>query len=175
VINPDQTAALINKKGREVLGYEEKEMIGKNWFDTFLPEWDRERVKENFIKLISGEMETIEHFESLVLTKGGEERIVAWHNTVLRNEKNQIVGTLSSGEDITKNKEINNLLTLPLFPSWRTLSKMVLTVAHYLNPAAQQLFSKARRKDVPSYWLADLGSIIRNVQSQNVLLSGKYR
>jgi PAS domain S-box-containing protein len=162
VINPDQTVALINKKGREVLGYEEKEIIGKNWFDTFLPEWDRERAKENFIKLISGEIETIEYFESLVLTKGGEERIVAWHNTVLRNEKNQIVGTLSSGEDITKNKEMEKIRAhLASFPKLNPNPIVEVDFngsLHYLNPAAQQLFSKAQTKDVQREWLADLGS-----------------
>jgi PAS domain S-box-containing protein len=175
VINPDQTVALINKKGREVLGYEEKEIIGKNWFDTFLPEWDRERVKENFIKLISGEIETIEYFESLVLTKGGEERIVAWHNTVLRNGKNQIVGTLNSGEDITKNKEMEKILAhLASFPKLNPNPIVEVDFngsLHYLNPAAQQLFSKAQTKDVPREWLADLGSITPNVQSQNKISS----
>jgi PAS domain S-box-containing protein len=175
VINPDQTVALINKKGREVLGYEEKEIIGKNWFDTFLPKWDRERVRENFIKLISGEIESTEYFEGMVLSKSGEERIVAWHNTALRNEKNQIVGTLSSGEDITKNKEMEKILAhLASFPKLNPTPIVEVDFGgslHYVNPAAQELFSKAQTKDVQREWLADLGSIIRNVQSQNKISS----
>jgi PAS domain S-box-containing protein len=170
VVHPDQTVTLINKKGREVLGYEEKEIIGKNWFDTFLPEWDRERVKENFIKLISGEIETIEYFESLVLTKSGEERIVAWHNAVLRNERNQIIGMLSSGEDITKNKEIEKTLAhLASFPELNPNPIVEVDFdggLHYLNPAAHQLLSGIPNEDVHREWLGDLNLVIRNLQDQ---------
>ncbi|UCD72085.1 MAG: GHKL domain-containing protein, partial [Syntrophobacterales bacterium] len=35
----------------------------------------------------------------------GEERIIAWHNAVLRDEGGNIIGTLSSGEDITQRKQ----------------------------------------------------------------------
>jgi PAS domain S-box-containing protein len=171
VINPDQTVALINKKGRDVLGYEEKEIIDKNWFDTFLPKWDRERVRENFIKLISGESETVEYFESPVLTKSGEERIVAWHHTILRNERNQIVGTLSSGEDITKNKEMEKILAhLASFPKLNPNPIVEVDfsgVLYYFNPAAQRLISKTPTKEIQRGWLADLKSIIRNIQTEN--------
>jgi PAS domain S-box-containing protein len=175
VINPDQTVALINKKGLEVLGCDENEIIGKNWFDACLPKWDRERVRESFTKLISGEMETIESFESLVLTKSGEERIVAWHHTVLRNEKNQVLGTLSSGEDITKNKEMEKILAhLASFPKLNPNPIVEVDFGgslHYVNPAAQELFSKAQTKDVQRGWLADLESITRNVHSQTKISS----
>ena len=33
----NQKVVLINKKGCEILGYSEEEIIGKNWFDNFLP------------------------------------------------------------------------------------------------------------------------------------------
>jgi PAS domain S-box-containing protein len=171
VINPDQTVALLNKKGLEVLGCDENEIIGKNWFDTFLPKWDRERVRESFTKSISGEMETIEFFESPVLTKSGEERTVAWHHAVLRNEKNQIVGTLNSGEDITKNKEMEGILAhLASFPKLNPNPIVEVDFNggfHYVNPAARQLFSETQTKDVQCEWFADPESIIRNVQSQN--------
>jgi len=37
-----------------------------------------------------------------VLIASGEERIISWHNSLLRGEDGNIVGTLSSGEDITE-------------------------------------------------------------------------
>jgi PAS domain S-box-containing protein len=42
-----------------------------------------------------------EYFQNPVLTSAGEERLIAWHNTVLRDEAGNITATLSSGEDIT--------------------------------------------------------------------------
>ena len=170
VINPDQTVALINKKGSEVLGYEENEIIGKNWFDTLLPQWDRERLREHFLKLVSGKIDPMEYFEAPVLTKSGEERIVAWHNTVLRNEKNQIVGTLSSGEDITKEKEMEKALAhLASFPELNPNPIVEVDLTghiYYLNPAAQRLFSGTQTEDVQREWLADLNSVIRILRDQ---------
>jgi two-component system NtrC family sensor kinase len=55
-------------------------------------------------KLLSGEIEPVEFYENPVLTKSGEERLIAWHNTVLRDERGNIIGHLSSGEDITERK-----------------------------------------------------------------------
>jgi PAS domain S-box-containing protein len=104
VIGVDQRVELINKKGCESLAYEESEIIGKNWFDNFVPEWDRERVRAGFVKLLSWDLDPIEYFENPILTKSGEERMVAWHNTMLKGEEGNIIGTLSSGEDITERK-----------------------------------------------------------------------
>src|SRR4030042_5842959 len=112
VLNSDQTVQLINRKGCEVLGYEPVEIVGRNWFDTFLPEKDRERTKAVFIELICGNIDPIEYFENPVLTKSKEERIISWHNTVLRNQMGNIVATLSSGEDITERKQVEEELRI---------------------------------------------------------------
>ncbi len=106
VVGSDQKVILINRKGCEVLGYEEKEIIGKNWFDHFLPERIRGEVKGIFLKIIADGTGHFEYVENPVLTKRGEERIIAWHNTVLRDESGKIIGSLSSGEDITERKRV---------------------------------------------------------------------
>jgi PAS domain S-box-containing protein len=104
VIDANQRVTRINRKGCKLLGYTEKEIVGKNWFDCFLPARERERVKAAFMQLIAGEFEPIEYFENPVLTKSGDERIIAWHNTILTDEAHNITHTLSSGEDITDRK-----------------------------------------------------------------------
>ncbi len=103
-IGVKEEVSLINQEGCEILGYEQEEILGKNWFDNFLPETIRDEARVVFQKLVAGEVEPVEHFENPVLTKSDEERIVAWHNTILRNEAGSIIGTLSSGEDITERK-----------------------------------------------------------------------
>jgi len=54
---------------------------------------------------MSEEEESVEYFENPVETRSGEERIIGWHNTIVRDEDGQIIGTLSSGEDITERKQ----------------------------------------------------------------------
>ncbi len=105
IVNAKEEVNLINQKGCEILGYEQKEIVGKNWFDNFIPERDRNEVKSVFQELIAGKVEPVEYFENPILTNNNEERIIAWHNTILNDEKGNIIGTLSSGEDITERKK----------------------------------------------------------------------
>jgi PAS domain S-box-containing protein len=111
-IDAEQKVTLINKKGIEILGYSEQDIIGKNWFDTFLPEKNRDDVGRVFAEIIKGEIEPAEYFENLVLTKNGEERIIAWHNTLVKDESGNIVGTLSSGEDVTERRRAQKEMKL---------------------------------------------------------------
>jgi len=77
---------LINRKGCEVLGYEENEIIGKNWFDNFIPKRNSKEIKAVSEKVFTGEIETVEYYENTILTKSGEERIIAWHNTLIHDD-----------------------------------------------------------------------------------------
>ena len=109
-LNVKGEITLINQKGNKILGYEEDELLGMNWFDTCVPERNRKEVIGVFKKNMLGETELVEYFENPVLIKSGEERIIGWHNTVLWDEKGSIIGTLSSGEDITERKRAEQLL-----------------------------------------------------------------
>ena len=96
---------LINRKGREILGYEEKEIVGKNWFDVFVPERSRNETRAVFNGLLNGEIERAEYYENPVLTRSGAERLIAWYNSLIRDDAGQVIATLSSGEDITDRKK----------------------------------------------------------------------
>ncbi len=111
-LDKEGNITLINKKGYEILQYEEGELVGKNWFETCLPKKKKEEVHEIFKKLMKGELEPVEFFENPILTKTGEERIIAWHNSLLFDDNGKISGTLSSGEDITERKKAEEQLKL---------------------------------------------------------------
>lgn len=97
----DQTVTLLNRKGCTLLGYTAEELTGQNWFDTCLPAQVREEVRKVFQQMMAGELAVVEYYENPVLTKNGEEHLIAWHNTVLKNETGHVIGTLSAGIDIT--------------------------------------------------------------------------
>ncbi|MCX6834526.1 MAG: PAS domain S-box protein, partial [candidate division Zixibacteria bacterium] len=109
-INSDQKVTMINRKGRETLGYREREVVGTNWFDRFVPERDRESTRAVFSKLMTGDLEPVEYFENAVVTNDGRERTIAWHNTLVKNRAGIIVGTLSSGEDVTERRQAEQIL-----------------------------------------------------------------
>ncbi len=96
---------LLNRQGRLLLGYQEDEVLGKDWFENFLPQSVRREIKMEFERLLGGDVEPFSEYENPVLTRCGEERLIHWHNVVIRDESGKIVGTLSSGEDITERKK----------------------------------------------------------------------
>jgi PAS domain S-box-containing protein len=67
-------------------------------------------VKKIFADLMNGNLEPHELVEERVITKTGEERIIAWHNAILRDATGGIVATLSSGNDITERKQAEKKL-----------------------------------------------------------------
>jgi PAS domain S-box-containing protein len=109
-LNPQGEITLINAKGCDVLGWEKEALLGQNWFDMCLPHEDRARVRDVFQQLVAGVIEPVEFFENPVLTRSGEQRLIAWRNAVLTNGSGHIVGILSSGEDITEHRQAREAL-----------------------------------------------------------------
>ena len=101
ILGADQRLIFMNKKGYDILGYSSHETVGKNWFDNFIPVRMREKVKAAFNDLMRGKIENVEYFENPVLTHTGEEKIIAWHNTIFSGSNKRILGTLSAGVDVT--------------------------------------------------------------------------
>jgi len=97
---------LINKKGCEVLGYAEQEIIGKNWLDNFIPEEIRDEIKQIHSNSTHGEGLLAEENENPIINRDGEVRVIKWFNSILKNELGKITGVLSSGEDITERKQV---------------------------------------------------------------------
>jgi PAS domain S-box-containing protein len=104
VIGADQRVEMINRKGCEILGYREEDILGKSWFDCFIPEEIREQMRDAFRAIVRGDAGNLRYHENAILARSGERRIIAWHNTLLTNESGLITGTLSSGEDISGRK-----------------------------------------------------------------------
>jgi PAS domain S-box-containing protein len=110
-LDTNANVTLINKKGCEILEYNEAEIISKNWFEHFLPEHIKEPVKEVFRQIMNGHIYKFQHVtDYAVLTKSGKKKNISWHNSLVMDEHGEILGTLSSGEDITERMKAENAL-----------------------------------------------------------------
>ena len=105
VLDEQGTVLLINRVGCDILGKPVEDIVGRNWFDRFLPTRLRDEVKQVHDDMIRGDIEPFNQFENPVVNAQGEERLIRWHNSELRNRKGAIVASLSSGEDITDKRK----------------------------------------------------------------------
>lgn len=110
VIDTYQKVVLINQRGCSLLGYSQDEIIGKNWFKSFIPVKYSLQLEKKFNEMLDGQIDPDRCFECPVQTKGGKERIISWQNTVLKDETGQVQAVLTSGQDVTERKlEMNQL------------------------------------------------------------------
>ncbi|AHF02442.1 diguanylate cyclase [Marichromatium purpuratum 984] len=94
----------VNPRGCNVLGCAESELIGLDWFARFLPPGERERRHGLFRKMLSGAHPETALTDGPILTARGEERLIAWHHNLVRDGEGTVIGTLSSGEDVTERR-----------------------------------------------------------------------
>lgn len=104
------TITMINHRGCEILCGEEKDFLGCNWIEHFIPARQRDGIRKVFAEIVAGTTDVHRYATNSILTRQGEERIMAWHNTLLRDDQGAIAGTLSSGEDITERKRAEDAL-----------------------------------------------------------------
>jgi two-component system sensor kinase FixL len=145
-LNRNGNVNLINRRGCEILGYSEKEILGKNWFETVVPDYDRDEVYKNFRKLVAGEIEPMRRYENKVLTKSGETRYIDWNNDIEINQKGVIIGTLSSGQDVTgrklaEEKAQRQQRDMAHIMRVSTMGEMATGMAHELNQPLTALVS----------------------------------
>ncbi len=107
IVALDKSANIIflNKKAENILRCSLKDFEGKSWIDNFIPADEREKM-EAVQKEVSGNRAYPEYFENYIIDKGGERHLIAWHNSTLFGEGGIILGSISSGEDITGKREI---------------------------------------------------------------------
>lgn len=109
-LNERGEVSLINQKGCELLEYSQEDILGKNWFEHFVPESVRDELKALFRKLMAGEIDSVKYYENPILTRSQKQRMIAWQNTLLKDDAGKIIGTLSSGMDISERKMMEDEL-----------------------------------------------------------------
>ncbi|NHZ86434.1 MAG: PAS domain S-box protein [Planctomycetia bacterium] len=131
---------LANQKTCEIIGTTEKNLIGKNWFDNYLPKEIQLNTKDVFNILMNGNAKLGEFHENDILTASGEKRLIAWQNRTINDETGKILGIISSGLDITESKE-DEKLRKQLYETSRNLAESldIDIVLHRMSKQARAL------------------------------------
>ena len=85
-------------------GWQRDEVIGKNWFEHFLPDDVRNQTGQVFLTtILTGSFPP--YYENEIQTRQGARRLIGWSNRLLRDPNGAVTGTNSIGEDITERKQ----------------------------------------------------------------------
>jgi PAS domain S-box-containing protein len=147
---------LLNREGCSIIGCKTDEAIGQNWFETFVPEEARAERKRMHQLRLKDSTNRREHAENVILRTDGQKRIISWRHTVVRNSKGRAVGTLSSGEDVTEQKQLLEDLQASeerfRAISTSAMDSIVLMdeqdIVTYWNPAAERIFGFTTKEAV---------------------------
>jgi len=83
-------------------GFPLTDMRGKDWMESFIPKYERERIRKLFKTAASGQ-QTKDNVNA-IRTRSGEERLIEWRDKVLKDVQGN-PGLLAIGIDITERKQ----------------------------------------------------------------------
>jgi diguanylate cyclase (GGDEF)-like protein/PAS domain S-box-containing protein len=96
-----------NQAAEQISGYRSEEVLknGLIW-EWLYPDPDyRSRVRR-ITQSIIDEGGEVQDFETVISTKSGEEKTIAWSSRRFLNSKEQVLGAISIGRDITEQKRV---------------------------------------------------------------------
>jgi PAS domain S-box-containing protein len=109
---------MLDKNGRltfandfllKLTGWKREEAIGQDWFDNFLPDDVRKKVKKMFYETLDTGVFPLS-YQNEIITKDGELRLIGWSNIIHQDNKNKTYAVTSIGEDITERKKAEKKL-----------------------------------------------------------------
>ena len=110
VIDNNGFVKMINRKGCEVLGYDEIDIVGKSWVDNFIPIYLKDKIAKVHSDNLFDELIVNQEVENPVITKDGSSKLIHWKNTIIKDSEGVVIGSLSSGEDVTEKRLIEKAL-----------------------------------------------------------------
>ncbi len=100
VLDSKGRITLVNPYFEDLTGYSADELIGADWFDTFIPEDERPTIREFFAQVMR---EGINRgYVNALVTKAGDQRLIQWHSKTMEDADGSIVGVLNTGYDVTE-------------------------------------------------------------------------
>ncbi|GAB4396051.1 MAG: hypothetical protein OHK0053_08830 [Microscillaceae bacterium] len=112
VLNTKGEIIIVNREAERLLGLPSKALLGKNWFEHFIPSPVRLHLHSAFLALATHpERQTYPHYlETEINTAQGEQRLMVFKTNVLRDARGQWQGVLHSGEDVTSVRNQENAI-----------------------------------------------------------------
>lgn len=153
-LSTDGRITLINRKGCEVLGRQESDLIGLNWFDFGVPADERAVSIARFRQcLASGSGGGPWYSESQLRASDGSRRLIAWRYVAVADPDGGVTGILCSGDDVTDARRAESEAResrerMMHVSRLATMGEMAAGISHELNQplAAITTYAQAARR-----------------------------
>ena len=93
---------MMNKKGQEIFAVSEHDILGVNWFESFIRGPHKNDLMQRYSDLISKNKSEKDQKFYEVFNKKGEKILISCSTKLLRDANENVSGTLSSAEDVTE-------------------------------------------------------------------------
>jgi PAS domain S-box-containing protein len=102
ILNASAEPTFCNDYFLTLTGWTRPEVLGCDWFQRFVPTGmdDLRNVFSDLLKNLPNAW----HHENAILCKSRENVLIRWHNSVIRDSSDHIVGIASIGEDVTEHR-----------------------------------------------------------------------
>lgn len=140
VLNDNGKIVLINPFFEKLCGLKSSDLLGKDWFDTFLPQDDRERIRKIFLNAIN-DIEANGIINPIVL-KDGREIDIEWYSKTLKDKNSRSIGLLSVGLDITQHK---------IYENYRIVADYTLDWEYWRAPDGKYIYVSPACKAVTGF------------------------
>jgi len=105
---------MANRRLCEIIGHTEHSLIGKDWYNSYIPEENRESRVAAFRRRVDSDSCTEDWVEYPLITASGEQRLMFWRFDKINDPDSMEILHLLSGEDVTEQRRYEQYLNMYL-------------------------------------------------------------
>lgn len=172
-LSTDGRVMMLNRKGCEILGRSEAEMLGHDWFEIAVPEAEQALRRTQFADYLERLDQGPWCGEWPIIGADGSPRLIAWRYVAVRGTDGILTGILCSGDDVTDarraQEEARESRERMMHVSrLATVGEMAAGISHELNQplAAITTFAQAARRLLPADFDPDICEALDQIANQ---------
>ncbi|RJR33165.1 MAG: PAS domain S-box protein [Desulfobacteraceae bacterium] len=163
-LDPEARITFANTHLLQLTGWKEEEVLGKDWFDMFIPEDIREEIRIIFDTVMhSRDTVGFLSYENDILTRAGERRTVSWSNVLTKDAQGAVMDVTCLGIDLTERKKAEERLR-ESEARFREMADLLPQVVYEANAKGILTYANQQAFDLFGYTEEDLEKSLNIVQ-----------
>ncbi len=106
MLDIDGKIKMINNKGCQILGRKREKLIGVDFVKNFVFKEDQQKIQDIFNSVINEQAIMVSHIACSIKTANKNKYFVSWTTNSIKDLDGNIVGIITSGMDLTKEKKL---------------------------------------------------------------------